>query len=301
MGQSTPFISVIVPVYNDPTGIQTTLSSLIEQTYPQPAHEILIVDNGSTDKTTNIIQQFSNKYDHISLIVEDSVQSSYAARNTGIQASNSEILAFLDSDMSVESDWLDHLYNQMNGKEVRYLACNVKQYIADDQVSKVALYDSITGFPVESYVKKQQYSPTCCLCVHRSVFDEVGLFDTRLISGGDLEFGNRVAAADINLHYTSEITVYHPARTTLMSLFAKEIRVGSGLCQKQRYYPNRYGKPGIPPRPSGVKSPTEIDPSISPIDYMYIYILSYITILIRGIGYYAEFIRILSSRLTETI
>ena len=285
----TMYTSVIIPVYNDPVGIRNTLQSLTNQTYSTSAYEIIVIDNGSTDGTRTVIQEFSNEFCYISLVIEAELQGSYAARNTGIQASSGEILVFIDADMTVDDNWLSKLNSKMEQNDIYYLACNVEQYIPDGKETRIALYDRVTGFPVERYVKDQQYSPTCCLCVRHSIFDKIGFFDPRLRSGGDLEFGNRAAAVGINLHFAPEITVYHPTRTTLRSLLSKELRVGGGICRKQRYYPTRYGSPGIPPRPSGVKSPDKENINIANADQFSMKFLEYLTMATRGIGYYTEF------------
>lgn len=77
-----PCVSVIVPVYNDPTGIRDTLTALTKQTYPTERVNILPIDNGSTDETRDVIRQFEREHENVTLVVEDEIQGSYAARNT---------------------------------------------------------------------------------------------------------------------------------------------------------------------------------------------------------------------------
>jgi len=106
-----------------------------------------------------------------------------------------------------------------------------------------ARYDHHTGFPIDGYLNHQQFAPTCCLFVRRDVFEDVGLFDPRLVSGGDKEFGNRVDNAGYNQQFAEDVEMYHPTRNSLDALVSKDRRVGRGLCQLQRYHPNRYGTP----------------------------------------------------------
>jgi len=54
-----PFVSVIIPVYNDPIRLKTCLQALEEQTYPQNAYEIIVVDNGSDESIEPIVAEFS--------------------------------------------------------------------------------------------------------------------------------------------------------------------------------------------------------------------------------------------------
>ena len=100
-----PTVSIIIPVHNDPNGISITLTSLSKQDYPNAAWEIIVVDNNSSDNTAQIADSFKNKISQLQ-ITSESKQSSYAARNKGISMASGEILAFIDSDMSVESEWI---------------------------------------------------------------------------------------------------------------------------------------------------------------------------------------------------
>ena len=90
-----------------------------------------------------------------------------------------------------------------------YMDCNVELTLPDNPSLPVR-YDHHTGFPIEAYLTHQQFAPTCCLFVRRSVFNDVGLFDNRLESGGDKEFGNRVDEAGYDLHFAEDVTMYHP-------------------------------------------------------------------------------------------
>ena len=154
--------------------------------------------------------------------------------------------------------------------------------------SDASRYDYHTGFPIEGYLEHQQFAPTCCLFVRREVFEDVGLFDHRLISGGDKEFGNRVDNAGYTQQFAADVTMYHPTRNSLNALIAKDLRVGRGLCQLQRYHPDRYGTLGIPPRPTGIKRPTKEPPTRDRLAFT---ALSSALTGVRGVGYYREYLR----------
>lgn len=276
-------MAVVVPVYNDPKGIQTTLDTLLAQGTNCP-YNIHVVDNNSTDETPEVIRSYD--HEHVTLHHETDIQSSYAARNIGIRNTNAELLAFVDSDMTVPENWLGTALQTVQRTDTDYMGCNVELTLPENPPF-AARYDHHTGFPIEGYIERQHFAPTCCLFVRREVFEEVGLFDHRLISGGDKEFGNRVHDAGYELHFSEDVTMFHPTRDSLPALVKKDLRVGRGLCQLQQYHPNRYGTPGIPPRPSGVKSP---DGELS-INYRLAFeTLSKLLTAVRGIGYYHEYV-----------
>ncbi|WP_435068259.1 glycosyltransferase [Haloplanus sp. C73] len=224
--------SVVVPVYNDPEGLTTTVESLLDQTATD--YEIVIADNGSTDDTARVAREFATT-DRVRRVVEDEIQSSYAARNAGIDAADGDVIGFVDADMWVEDDYVAAITERMGDRS--YMGCRV-ELVGDD--STVARYRRATGFPVEKYVTEAGFAPTCCLVVHRRLLDEIGDFDARLVSNGDLEFGRRASEAGFELTYEPEIPMYHPARSTLRAVLAQNVRIGHGREQIRRFHGDRF-------------------------------------------------------------
>jgi glycosyltransferase involved in cell wall biosynthesis len=235
--------SVVVPVYNDPDGVRTTLESLVSQTYPDERYEILVVDNGSTDETGSVVDKFAAAHDNVERLLEDRIQGSYAARNKGIRHAEGSIIAFLDADVTVEEEWLTNAVTAMERRDAKYLACDVELQASEDDDSLSARFNERSGFPIERYVESCSFAPTCCLLVSRRVFEDIGCFDERLVSSGDVEFGNRVHSSGRELHYTPDVTATHPVRSTVSALAKKAIRIGRGRYQLRAYYPDRYGTP----------------------------------------------------------
>lgn len=280
-------VSIVIPVYNDPVGIQSTLRSV---SLLQGFHNlsVFVVDNGSADHTREVIQGYTEEYQNIHLLVEDEIQGSYAARNVGIKHAENDIIAFLDADETIDNDWLETALDVMQSQNADYLGCDVELTLPADTL--VGRYNIRTGFPVEQYLREEHYAPTCALVVRRDVFDDVGKFDARLISGGDREFGERVFEAGYTQEYAADATVFHPARTSVKSLAKKNFRVGRGFTQKQRYYPDRFGRPGIPPTPTG---PSDNDAEESPnsvFTRLAFLLISVAMLVTRGLGYYYEFL-----------
>lgn len=94
-------ISIIIPVYNENKTISDCLSSLLKQSYND--FEIIVVDDGSTDQTRQIILKFSVK-----LLIQ-SHQGPAIARNRGVGKSNGKILVFIDADMTFDQDFISDL------------------------------------------------------------------------------------------------------------------------------------------------------------------------------------------------
>ncbi|GEM_PF-1500012 len=231
-------ISVIVPVYNDPTGLEATLASLIVQDTSTP-FEIIVADNGSTDHTQQVAQEFVDRHSElVRLVIEDKQQGSYAARNKAVSEAQGHFLFFIDADMVAPSDYLNKIITAFQENEADYMGCKVD--VVTDKKTLAAKYNQIGGFKVDVDLKHNHFVPTCCLSIRREVIDLVGNFDARLESGGDYEFGNRVYRAGLKQTYTDTVTLKHPARWKYRSLMNKSKRVARGICQLAFYYPDRF-------------------------------------------------------------
>lgn len=225
------YISIVIPVYNDPKGLKQTLNSLVSQ-QNAPNYEVRVVDNDSTDETPNVIRTFESEYPELVFgHSETDIQSSYAARNTGIEYSKGDIIVFLDANETVEETFVVDVLQQFRESNIDYLGFNVNIYIPEGEVTLWAKYDIAMGLPVEHYLQTKKFAPTCALAVRRAVFEELGDFAETLISGGDKEFGQRVHNAGLSVEFASGIIIKHPARTQFHELKKKAKRIGRGKAQ----------------------------------------------------------------------
>jgi len=100
--------------------------------------------------------------------------------------------------------------------------------------------DQRAGFPIRHFMKEHAFTIGGSLFGRRRVFETVGMFDGRLISGGDRELGNRVQTAGFKLYYDHDNVMRHPARSTFRSVWSQYFRIGKGTVDLRRYYPDRY-------------------------------------------------------------
>lgn len=226
--------TVVVPAYNDPEGLRVTLQSLVGQRFDD--YEVIVADNGSNDGTQAVARTFAANHTTVRLVIEDEIQSSYAARNQGIRNARGSIICFLDADMWVNCDYIGAIWESMDTDAYSYMGCRV-ELVTDG--STISRYNASTGFPVGRYLEEEQYVPTCCLAVDASVFEDVGLFDHRMISSGDVEFGKRVHDAGFGQSYNPDIVTYHPARGNISDLISKQIRIGRGKEQMRQLHGSR--------------------------------------------------------------
>ena len=280
---SSTTISVVIPVYNDPEGISRTIDSVLNRTQSSDLDEVIVVDNNSNDATGDVIKEFARDVELVKYACENNVQTSYAARNTGVERATGNYIAFLDADVTVSEGWLTAAIDEMNSAEVHYMGCAVEVVDKSNKPTVFSQYNQHSTFMIEDLIEKHGYAPTVCLFVTKELVSDVGQFDEKLISTGDMEFGNRVKDGGYELHYTDRVTISHPARASFQSLLKRNIRIGRGHCQLQRNHPSRYGDPGVPPRPTGI-SGDQFDSRMKPLWALIDLSLT----IVKGLGYYSE-------------
>lgn len=219
------FVSVIIPVYNDPGRLKTCLQALEKQTYPQHAYEVIVVDNGSDGSVESVVTEFNQakaSYEEHS--------GSYAARNKGISLARGEILGFTDSDCIPAPDWIERGVAKLQSvPKCGIVGGEIEMFFQDpDHPTPVELYDSMTYLKQKGYIEKGQFSATANLFTFKQIFDHVGYFDSDLKSGSDKKWGRQVTSFGYKLVYADDVRVAHPARYSLAELLAKERRVAKG-------------------------------------------------------------------------
>ena len=100
-------VSIIIPVYNSEKYLRQCLDSVVNQTLKEI--EIIIINDGSTDNSLKIIQEYANKYQNLKLIDKEN-EGCYKARNIGLENATGEYVAFLDSDDYIEHNIYEKLY-----------------------------------------------------------------------------------------------------------------------------------------------------------------------------------------------
>jgi glycosyltransferase involved in cell wall biosynthesis len=232
-----PFVSVIVPVFNDADHLRRCLERLQAQTYPGDRYEILVIDNGSVEPVDALVSAF----DRARLVLEPK-PGQFRARNTGVAASKGSVLAFTDSDCLPMRDWLERGVRRLLARpNCGQIGGRVQVFLRHpERPTAVEVYEALRAFPQKRYVEQEHYAVTANMFTFRSVYDAVGPFDERMISGGDNEWGQRVHRHGLDQAYCDTAIVLHPARRSFDTLGAKVRRTSTG---HQHIESLRGGKP----------------------------------------------------------
>jgi len=208
---SSPRISAIIPTFNRAHLLPRAVDSILSQTLPP--HSVIIVDDGSTDGTEKLIKK---NYPEIKYLKQDNLGVS-AARNAGITATSCEWLAFLDSD----DEWLpEKLARQM---EVLNLAPAMKICHSDE----IWIRNGKRVNPLKKHSKSggwmfKKALPICCISpssamIHRSVFDNVGLFEESLPACEDYDLWLRITSSYPVLYISEKLVVKHGGHQNQLS------------------------------------------------------------------------------------
>lgn len=134
-----PIISIIMPVYNTERYIKKSIESILNQTFTD--FELILIDDGSTDNSSSICEEYSKCNDRISVIHKEN-EGQGVARNIGIKYAKGEYLSFIDSDDYVDEDFLESLLSA------------IKQENADIALSDLKAIEGTISFDIVHYNKK---------------------------------------------------------------------------------------------------------------------------------------------------
>ncbi len=216
-------ISIVVPFFNSEKYIEQCIHSLLEQDYPDDCYEIIMIDNNSTDKAPEIV----SRYPRIHLL-EESIQSAYAARNRGIRFAKGEVIAFTDPDCQPCPQWLSSIASAM-AHPGREIILGKREYISSSSsLAMLSDYESFMAAHVFSSNRKEIYfGYTNNMAVRASLLNRLGNFLV-MNRGADTVFVQK-AVADLGsdiVSFAPEVRVVHLEITRASHFYKKRIVYG---------------------------------------------------------------------------
>lgn len=196
-----PEASVVIPAYNSQDILPHCLGALIKQTANPTTYEIIVVDDGSTDLTPEVVKDFIDKAPCILRYIRLKRSGRSRARNTGVMAAKGRFIIFLDSDMIVRKEFIEsHLTAHTHqGLIVNGSVVNTEKPANPDQKSK-RVNDLSRAFFATGNVS-----------VERDKLIEAGLFDEAFVEYGweDLELGQRLRRLGLRRIKSTSAWSYH--------------------------------------------------------------------------------------------
>lgn len=229
-------VSVIICTYNRDRVLEETIRSFLECHTDGIDHELVVVDNNSTDGTRKIAERFATLNSRIRYVMEPQEGLSHA-RNKGIWVSVGDIVAFVDDDVYFSPFWLTALDSAFKRRaDIACIGGRIAPYFEADTPSwiddKIMVIYGVTRFgDLEREILPPDRWIGCNMAFRRSVFEQVGVFHPSLgrtpgslLSGEDDEIAYRVENAGLKTLYLPEALVSHrisPARLTRQWVFTR--------------------------------------------------------------------------------
>lgn len=225
MSASVPFVSVIVPVYNGADTIAACLESLLRQTYPADAYEVIVIENGSTDDTTRVVEQYPVRLFH------SEERGPASARNFGLSRSEADIVAFTDADCVADPNWLSELVKPYTDPAIGGVGGDILAYDHPDRT--ILEMFSEEHSPLVNFVSGAgEFLPhlyTANASYRRSLINRVCGFNPHLITAEDVDLAWRLQLqTGAKLHHAPQAVIYHRHRSTRANLARQYRQYGFG-------------------------------------------------------------------------
>lgn len=218
-------VSVIIPAWNEEEMIGRCLNSLAASCYPEDAFEVVLIDNGSTDRTLEIAQAFSTQL-KLTILQKPGVNIS-ALRNLGAATSKGEILAFLDADCSVPTNWIENAALHLASEPSGVIGGNID--IPEDSGWVARAWFKVGYAPRDGEVT---YVPSGNMLMRRSTFLRIGGFNEGIKTSEDCELCFRARGAGFTVQEIREMAVIHwRTPQTLLEFYRREVWHGTHVAK----------------------------------------------------------------------
>ena len=212
-----PKVSIIVTTFNSETTIDECLRSILELDYQKEKLEIIVIDGGSKDTTTERAKTYPVKMVYSQL-------NPPAAYNLVLKEIESEIIGLIDSDAKVEKEWLKKLVKHLGNPYVAGVSGTVETWNNDKLIPRVIGYE--LNYRYRRLPNTLERVATMNLLLKKNVILEIGGFDETLPTQYDTDIGARLAKAGYKIAFVPEAKCYHFHRPTLGKFFKQQYKYG---------------------------------------------------------------------------
>lgn len=208
-------LSVIIPCFNAADTIAKQLEALANQHWSEP-WEIIVSDNGSTDKTLEIVDKYRERLSNLRIINAFDRQGAGHARNAGAIAAKGDNLAFCDADDEVGSGWVASIGNAL------FIYDFVASRFETRKLNSAQLFrkhSQENGLIKYTYPPFLPHSGGCGIGIKKAIHEKVGGFDESMLRLQDTDYCWRIQLKGVKLHFIPEAVVHIRFRSTLKDNF----------------------------------------------------------------------------------
>ncbi len=245
-----PGVSVIVPAWNEEATILETIFSILKLNYPKNKLSIFIVDDGSTDKTWDVIQKFSQNKQVRLLRKENG--GKHTALNYALKFVDSELVGCLDADSFVHPEALKKIVIQFGDPKVMAVVPSIKIFKPKGLLGLIQKTEYMFGIflrKVFCYLNAAYITPGPFSIFRRSVFEKIGNYK-HAHNTEDMEIAMRMQKNNMKISNVHDAFVYTVAPANIRALYKQRLRWMYGFLKnaidyRDMFFKPRYGNLGM--------------------------------------------------------
>ncbi|MFC1768630.1 glycosyltransferase [Nanoarchaeota archaeon] len=229
----TPNVSIIIPCYNEEKNIGDCLESIYKSDYDLEKFEVLVVDDGSKDKTKNIVEDYQNKYSNLRLIKGEHKGKS-ASLNLGTEQAKHEFILTLDADTIIKEDAIGKILKPFGKKDVGATngSCMVKNKntILSLFQNMEYIYNNLIRKSFSDMFKNGIWFFGAFACYRKSVLEKIGYFKKHTLTE-DMDIALEIYSSGYRVINVHDAYGYTIVPITLSAFFKQRTRWWLGVLQ----------------------------------------------------------------------
>lgn len=246
-----PFVSILVPVYNEDKVIADSINSLLELNYPN--YEIIIINDGSTDKTKQVAETLvgykKGKVSEVKVTLINKPNGGKAkALNTGIKYSKAEIVLCMDGDSQLSPDCVKLAVRHFSNREIGAVAGNVKVLNRGKLFTDLQALEYIEGLNMarsaQSFIRLVNIIPGPIGLFRKKAIEEAGFYSSDTFAE-DADLTLKILANGWKIYYEPNSISYTEAPAKLQQLLKQRYRWTRGILQSIRKHKKLMINPSI--------------------------------------------------------
>lgn len=212
-------ISFLIPAFNAEKTIEKAVLSFIH-IEGDVQKDLIIIDDGSTDRTNEIATRLSAQYPEIRLISKNNGGEA-SALNAGLAIASGEFIALTESDVVLSADWLIRLLPAFADPSVFGVGGRLVTSRSEPLIARLA------GYEIENKFEQKERYPghitSANALYRREIFEKIGKFNEALVNASlDSDFNQRIIQRGYRLAYVKEAVAFHHYKTTLVGFLSRQ-------------------------------------------------------------------------------
>ena len=238
-----PQVSILIPAYNEQAALEKTVESAAMLDYPKSRFEIIIIDDGSTDKTSKISKELIKKYENVKYYWKENGGKG-SALNFGIKKSKGDFIVTLDADSFVNNDALKLMMPHFSNPKVMAVTNAMKVYEPKTFFQRIQAIEYDLGiFFRKSFSNMQgiNVTPGPFSIIRKTFFKKYGGYDEHNLTE-DMEMAMRIQSYNYLIENEPKAIVYTVAPRNFLSLLKQRRRWYVGTINIWKTYRKLFGK-----------------------------------------------------------